>query len=229
MSLDKLNKINNKTKYTVYGFISESQLLLSFKENTFYIIPELVTYICLSYYYIGDKWDPKAMSRKIELNDETNTVKQKDHGSACVYLTNIVESGTHHWKFKIIRYNPGNVGWYTTIGVHIVPQNEKDKLECESYISSGGNCAYGFCTSTNRVINFDTGMVDNSKYYGKLVQTGDIVDMHLDLNKYILRYAANDKDYGIAYDDILPCIYRACTDFCTIGDSVSLLEYHQSN
>ena len=49
VDLAKLKHIDNKTKDTVFGFIHQCQLLFD-KNISYYIIPDLIAYICLSYY-----------------------------------------------------------------------------------------------------------------------------------------------------------------------------------
>ena len=50
---DLISKMDNKTKLFVYGFMRHHSdlLLLANNNNSFYNIPELVTFICLSYFY----------------------------------------------------------------------------------------------------------------------------------------------------------------------------------
>ena len=48
VDLRQLKNIDNKTKDTLFDLIRQCQLL--FENITYYIIPDLIAYICLSYY-----------------------------------------------------------------------------------------------------------------------------------------------------------------------------------
>ena len=49
--------------------------------------------------------------------------------------------------------------------------------------------------------------------------------MILDLNKYTLSYKCNDKDYGIAFQDIEQTTYRAAVGFYHQQDSIEFISY----
>ena len=84
----------------VYGFIRESQSILSHKVIN--NIPELVSLICLAYFNDSDEWDCINKSYRMEFIDN-DCVKKVGRGNATALLTKKISSGHHKWRFAIIK------------------------------------------------------------------------------------------------------------------------------
>ena len=59
--------------------------------------------------------------------------------------------------------------------------------------------------------------------YGIPCVEGDIIEMELDLNNLTIKYIINGKDYGIAFNNIENCNYRAAVTIDGGGSSITLL------
>ena len=66
---------DTKTKNTVNAYIHEIQKLFPWKENSYYIIPDIINHICLSFYWIRFAFNEKYVGKNIEIVNET-TVKR---------------------------------------------------------------------------------------------------------------------------------------------------------
>merc|ERR1712048_731827 len=114
-----------------------------------------------------------------------------------------VSTGVHYWKFKIVKlllaYN--NYTHYFGIwGTKSTGDPMKRFMSCKP--------AYSFCAGNNWT--YGPG-ASQTKYYvtGRKCKSGDIIEMICDFNKLTLRYKINDKDCGIAFNNIQKCAYRA--------------------
>ena len=71
ISLSCIKSINVKSRDAVFGFVRTSQSLLD-TNNPCYNIPDLVSYICLIYYYISEYFT--VYGSCIQYNEQTNTI-----------------------------------------------------------------------------------------------------------------------------------------------------------
>ena len=99
----ELQKLDNHSKYTVFGYIREQKNL-----NKLTIIPQLVIAIILSFYAdISDKFNPKLCGRHVTIEDDNNTIIENDGSWGTVYGERVISSlsnGLWIWKFKSIGY-----------------------------------------------------------------------------------------------------------------------------
>ena len=56
--------------------------------------------------------------------------------------------------------------------------------------------------------------------------TGDVVEMILDLEKRTLGHKVNEKDYGVAFENIEDTSYKAFSFMNWKNDSIELLSHH---
>eukprot|EP01084_Bolivina_argentea_P210805 358694_1 len=117
MSL-KQQSLKNVDK-RIQRYIRKSESLLP--STTYYNIPELVNYLCTSYYFIHEKWDPKTIGTTFQILDDDCIKKISDDGYT-TYLTNVVSEGIHHWSFKIIATSMST----PEIGVLKIDKNSDD-------------------------------------------------------------------------------------------------------
>ena len=83
-SFKHLKLCDKKTRNTINGYIREIQELFPWEENSYYIIPELVNHICLSFYWIKFAFNKKYIGDNLEfINDTTVTKVKSDTYSVC--------------------------------------------------------------------------------------------------------------------------------------------------
>ena len=217
-NLESAKKADQKSNHLIFGFVREAQQLLPVE--TYYNIPELISHICLVYYFLMDFFDPNLMHPSIEYADKDNKhcviKKVMKWGSA--YLSNVVSSGKHHWKFKIEGKGAPEIGIAADEDAQIVLDN--------MWFTQGGK-GYSYITSHANLTD-DNGDQDYGTAYGRECKAGDVIDMFVDFEANTIRYHVNGKDYGIAFKNIKPGKYRAATAMgTTIGNKLRLLEYEQ--
>lgn len=95
-----------------------------------------------------------------------------------------------------------------------------DDLIYDGYFTSKENNCYAF--------RFDGSLANPYKKYGTEWNTGDEIDMFLDLNEKILSYSINNQYLGKAFDikqgDNI--YYRGAVDIYRHGNSIKLLSYN---
>ena len=83
---------------------------------------------------------------------------------------------------------------------------------------------YGFAYNIGVLTDVKTGSADTEMKYGVKARSGDIVEMHCDMNRLELSFRVNGIDYGVAYKDIEKTEYRAAVNLCDNNAIVTLLE-----
>lgn len=172
-----------------------------FRSNARADFPDDVAKLCLSYYYARDLWSERFTSTGITIKDDVVSYNYNDDGinGRDAVLTTNVTSGQHHWKFKCVKGDhprPEYDNAYDSIG--IIPTLES------SIFYDGDLLRYGF--------------IYRNGYF-----EGDIVEMHLDLDKLKLSYTVNGKDYGKVHD-VQPGEYRAAISIGLPGRSWRFLQ-----
>ena len=208
MALDfaQLDRINQARKDTVTGFIRRTK-------NKH--IPEEIIHICMLFYALVDQFDPKCVdSALIKLNEETQSVIHiKDYGQTSAYLTNIVDSGRHEWKFKIVQRRD-----VMLIGIWRVGENVSPPLN--TYFTNGHDKGYAYSLSAGKRTTIRGGHSDSK--YGVKGTDGDIVDMVLDFDKSSLSFRVNGINYGKSHD-VKQGKYRAAVHLIGKGDQIQVL------
>ena len=184
-TLEDVKSIDTNTRDLVNGYLKE--IKLNFPINTTFHenIPSLVYYWCILYYYIIECFDPSNCHKHYTLHDD-NTLITKKHDSefGIAYLSKIVMTGIHRWKFKINLGN--NYGTTITIGVwrNIQPLRTDNDTPLLYEINQSMFYGYeinGFTLAENadgHILDYPRNLDDQ-----KEIVDGDIVEMLLDLNK----------------------------------------------
>lgn len=231
-------------KILIYGYIRHSLASKTkLNSHSVFLFTQPFNDIIFLYFYCEprDAWDPKCIAPWMKIVDEQTEDTEIDnsevnesgpmiilirYGAGSAYLTNVVDSGKHVWKFRI----EGTArGWWYFIGVWKVGSGEMlvDKWfnsnTADNSYTFSANCA---CLPDPSSPN-QGGMAYSKleKYYGTVCKKGDIVEMHLDLYERTLAYSINGKYYGIAYENIEQTKYRAAVGLAYTQDSIRLLSY----
>eukprot|EP01084_Bolivina_argentea_P257896 434586_1 len=115
-------------------------------------------------------------------------------GQSSSFLSNIVSIHKHQWRFIILHGEPEYIG---------VRANKTDPTNDDlnslhyprGYAPKNGS--YGLNVFRGQLRGDPERNNDNYCPRGKC---GDIIDMYLDLNKFELSFAINNKHYGKAFD-----------------------------
>ena len=195
--------ILQKRKDTVIGYIRKLKSL---------DIPSEVVNICIAFYGNGkDIFDPECISKYMTLTENGTIVSINDNFvTASAYLSVVVDSGIHKWKFKILAKPYGMIGIYKV-------KNINDKPLTNIAFTHNG-AGYGYCITDKTLSNPITGSTAgrNSGYgpgytsgYGPdIIKSGQIIQMILNLNDLSLQFIINGMKYPKAFD-IERCKYRA--------------------
>ena len=234
-SFEKVRKIPQKHKDIVSGFLREIENTYS-SDDTFHKVSTLILYVCLSFYYVYDEWDPdhKSTHMLVEGDTVTNMYQSDDihdlHMYGTIHLKNICKPpNKYEWRFQIIKYDKNNLAWNNLFGVQKVGTTCLDYDGSQHFISTR-KCGYGFISSCGKLSDASSAGCYgvNNKYnpdaykYGKECVAGDIIEMHLDLEKLQLSYVINGRDYGVAFQ-VEKTEYTAAVTIDWKGNSIQLL------
>ena len=178
----KIKSINQWEKDLVIGYTKKAQKLV--KPNQ---IPTAISYLCLVYYYQydyfvfgGNKIDG------IHINDKNDTVTVIDDGVGSSYVYGIMSISDeipliYRWTFKLL--NKGEE-FYNDLAIGI--SNETDSEHDYYRIFSQG----------------EKDSLDSLAEYAQLLNSGDVIIMEVNVKNGEMRYYVNDKDHGIAFENI---------------------------
>ena len=115
-----IKKVDKRSRYLVFGFIrNEEKKLLSKHGNiTFYRVPHLVIYQCLSYYYTM-KFIYDKQQYKLDENDLNTIIKFKtilNYQRNCIFIGDWISKNVTTLKLKINKLD-NKYGMYYYIGV----------------------------------------------------------------------------------------------------------------
>ena len=209
-ALEVLKKADEKTQFTVFGYIREQQDSLSMN------IPENITYSCMGYYFIPEYFDKIKYTDLVNLSDDKMRItylgKHDWHPNEDNFVQGHQEIKSIAkvvcvWTLKIDKFDPGLFGSVMTFGV-VSTKND------------------------NRMCGFNNNHLNWQKNKSEHVKTGDIIKVKLDLtvSNGRLSCIVNDEErritaapYGIS-DDVK---YRMALKILNESDCVSLLEYQE--
>ena len=107
INYNELDQLPYTTKYTVFGFIRNTEHLLSNKTTLFQNIPELIYYVCLSYYCLEpfNKFDPTLFKLSGSWKNIVTRIGDNSWKNA-IYGTQWIQSNISQiiiWKFEVIK------------------------------------------------------------------------------------------------------------------------------
>ena len=196
-SLKLLSQTDNRTKYAVYGWIRQAE-----KELQIGNIPtKEIGSICILYYRADEIFD--SVGSEVILSEDKRTITKTDPTQqdipVCNYgLIQIPTNGDSicRWDLRINKkemYSGIRIGLSTTRTMgkfwEIVSNNDTEKNTL---------CLYSSYAARFDPIESEVQWPDYGKEYGE----NDVVSIILDLTKRSINYLLNDKDQGIAYENI---------------------------
>ena len=199
----------------VYGYIRQD---LERQNDT--EMPMELKLLCFQYwlYKACDSWCDKYHSDneiKIE-NEEITSLPVK---TMTLYGNHVVMNGSSYiWKVKMNRFGYRDQVFMRSIAAGVNPivgiiKNDKEILEKYKYKSGWARKGHGYgFVGGSAYLKSEH---DNGKFLGATLfnKDGDVIFIHLDLEKNTLGYTINDKYCGIAFSNIDPCDYRLAITF----------------
>ena len=218
LQVANLKKAHQDIKDLVFGYIRESNKC---------IIPLIINYFCLKYFWETDEWDITKIGLLIIKNKKTILLNKNSNFYNSAYLSRICDVGIYHWKFKIKQIS---MGW-NIIGIW-EQQNSNRLPPTSTYFTDtrlGGN-NFGMDISSGYLVCPSSGghylgyspsscatcklsKYSKRKRYCRGCINGDIIEMHLDFIKLELRFSINDNDFGKAFEIKFNSKYRAAICF----------------
>eukprot|EP01084_Bolivina_argentea_P115112 204780_1 len=225
---DKIKQIDNNTKLILFGFIRQSQheLMNKHKEDTFYIIPDLITYACLLFYYT-DEYFAKSNLAEIIISDNKQTITKRnapfvskfgwDNTSYGNLWIDSNENKIIIWTLKMNRTSGDD------ICIGIVPTD--DDMHEDFTLQCANN--YSFCT--NGI--FMASGIHHPAHSVISCRQGDTIQFILDLIESKLKINIIDQDKNCVLCDTIrkaPNIkYKLAISLHYCDDSVTLINYSE--
>ena len=204
----------------VSGYIRENEATLR--------VPEDIISICVVFYFEpSDSFAVTAGSRHTIVGEDCTTAIKEGDGKGSIFLSSVVRSGVHRWRFRIGQHHPSNFS--VCIGVW----KDKHAVAIDQDMDRKVNLAYARLTKGDDGDGeHDAGSFAPAQQYSKRTASrrrtrcnaGDTADMVLDLNRLELSYSQNDIDYGVAFS-VEKTAYRAGVFMYRNGDSIKLVSY----
>ena len=211
-----LNKIDERTKHSVYGWMREAE-----RELNLCNIPMLVKSICILYFRDDEMFEVIGDGT---MTDKTNKritkINQHDWENASYGYVKIpsMNQCIYQWDMKI-NYVSNN--YDLTIGISSKSRSnediatERDGSHTYAYIGDGEKVSSSFVST-------------NWTKYGTKLKDNDKLTMHLNLKNGQLTYFINDLNQGIAFNNISQgkdITYRLAITLYGTGASVQILNF----
>ena len=196
MTTKKLEKVDLRTKYLVYGYNRKHSP----------DIPLPICDLCLLYYFQPDSWSKRCIHQGIELRDHTTIKKVRGQTSWCAskntnaFLADSIEYGIHKRMFKIIEWNQRK----SKIDIGIC-EIKYCHPPLEGYFAQHIQERYAVTFTTNQL------------------KTGDMIQIIIDLDGKTLKSQVNGTD-SQSLSFIKKSKYRVYVGIYEIGDAIKFLE-----
>ena len=96
-----MDSCDDRTRNIVNGYIRESQKLFHCHSNPYYIIPELINYICLSFYWIAFKFNKKHIHQDLKIINDIIVTRTTKFGGFGLCVIDQSISGRIYDRFQI--------------------------------------------------------------------------------------------------------------------------------
>ena len=188
LAVNKLKSIDPKIQSVVYGFIRDAQKMLPADNNPYYIIPELIIYLVLRFYYLSFRFDICTSNMDVIKDDGTIFRVLKSRRNEYVNA-----GDSHGRKSGVCTIKVNKLG-YVRFGITtIVRSIETDKgLHTPVWYRAGHTyCAIGF---RERVLGYEVGN-PKEKFKHSGWSIGDVIKMEW-TETGILKFYTNDIQIG---------------------------------
>lgn len=187
--------------------------------------PELLT-LFTEFYSLNVQFDEDAQwhnAQRMQVKDTGNCISMTQTGWASAFLTEPIESGMHHYRFKIEQLDSRR-GYYVLIGIW--KQN------------SGAPILDSFFTDrrhNGHAMNLIDGTLTQPTLpgcggikYATFCKDNDVIDMYCDLNTNRLTFAINGKYYDNG-PEIEHTRYRVAVTAYWKGDAIRFMSHDNAS
>ena len=228
LNFEELHQIDLSQRDLVFGYFRQYEVMLhkSNQDNSFYLVPDLVIYITLSYYYMFEYFKlypmiihPSQDQTMITRGDDRHIWCNICYSSTEIYP--IQSKSVYQWFIKLESVQ-GNM--------HIGFGSDYDSLDVFSLLDTESAYYVLSCFSGN-LYGSGTKEVKRRDYIGyDEFKTGDIVCVEFSCNgnKSHIKYYLNNVDQEIAFsaDEIkMDIAYRMAITLCDPGDCVTIIDF----
>ena len=228
--LQRVKCIDTKSKRLVYGFVRETKVRS--------IIPDLVIFHCLLYFYLCYEWDPEHIGKYCSVLENSvlkvtlNELKTAKAQSAFLMNTVLVSEERNkqntqynHWRFKLLEYKH-YWAYNIIIGLWDVNSDAQIKRSLNIPWQNMNDERYGLIFSTG--FYFEPGSTgwsgDPCKDNYERCKKDDILEMYLDHN--MLGFKKNGQELikrKIKYSEYKVAVYAKPKDY-RVGDDQILIQ-----
>ena len=196
MSFKKLSKIDERTKYAVYGWIRKAEEELSFRH-----VPLVITSICILYFYEDEIFE--IVSDNIKVSSDRKILKTYPLFMLLGYET-YASGGINYGSVVIPSMSDIRCQWDLRLNDLKTLGNRDFIIGISSRIVTHGTFTrsnYDFGSGLHYVMKKENATTTETAR-SRRIRKGDKVSIHLDLNQSQIRFFINDKDQGTAYNNI---------------------------
>ena len=211
LKFDEIKDVDDYIKNIVNGYIHTSQSLLPHEQNTYYIIPPLVGYLITAYYY-----EPECFAffpESITKNEKKDVITHSSLRDISIFGNMKISKNLYCNKFIwTLKISNCCIGLSIAIGIDADSSKDVESLfDCNERadVPFYAYESYYRKYSQNSFFHYFTGDMKESTIRGKYgicyveQETENILKMALDTKNKTLRYYVNEKDQGIAVDDVM--------------------------
>ena len=209
---DKQQMDDLKRELLVWGYIRNAQ-----KHYRNMNIPLDINDIIYLYQRMYDEWNEEYSSKCIKIYENKSMMLVARKGLPTVYGTHVVSQGIFIWKIKILVWNSTN---FLEPRAPYVGITEDIDSHLKEYTNQRGWCTKGYELSgkdgslTAADPRMYVGYYKKNNNYGAIWnKKGDILEIVLNLDKRTLSFKVNDKDFGVAFENIKVAKYRLAMSF----------------
>ena len=186
-------------------------------------IPQEIMMLIFRFWFIAvcDTWKKSLCCSLFDITNECArltkkaTVEDEGFWLCSVFGHHVVDHGIFEWKIK---FNT-NIKWIC-IGVCFDDEEmlKKNKENNDYGFDKDAGC---FLLNSNGIIYHKN--TDYVEYCDAFTIKDTVITMTLDIDKNSISYKINDKDYGVAYDQLIQDKYRLAVTMSNANEEIELL------
>ena len=211
----ELSKIDERTKYTVYGWLRELENELKIET-----IPDIITTITILYY---------RKCHDLFHGFDANRIKVSKDGACIAALTKGAYDLNNYGKIAVLSTDTIKCRWDVRVQFESRPHYVIG-ISTSTGLTGGLN---GICycfMGWGRKAYKPEDAIEKLISYGTSIVCGDKVSICLDLTKKEVSFMINDVDYGVAFEDIEQkndMKYRLMVQMADKGMSVEMVDFEE--